>query len=421
MRILLKNVRVTAPSSAFHGQQQDILIENGIITRIAPAIDAPGDARVVSDKNLHASPGWVDVFAHFCDPGQEYKEDLQSGAEAAARGGFTTVMIVPNTLPALHTKPQIAYVYSKTRHHAVQVLPIGATTKNAEGASLAEMYEMQEAGAIAFSDGIKPIQSPGIMLKALQYVKAFNGTIIQLPDDHSISAHGLMHEGIHSTRLGMPGKPALAEELIIQRDLELAQYTDSRIHFTGISTARSVELIARAKAAGIQVTCSVTPYHLSLTDEQLVNYDTHLKVNPPLRSETDVAALQEAVQNGIIDCFATHHLPQDIDAKQVEFEYARNGMIGLESCFGVLRRHLPQLPLDKLINMLTLHPRRIFGLPVTEIQEGAVANLTIFDPDVTWTFTTADIASRSKNSAYIGEELKGKVKGIISNEQVLIY
>jgi len=413
MHILLKNVKIIAPSSPLHGQQKDISIQNGIIQQVADHLE---DARatVISGNNLHVSAGWMDVFAHFCDPGQEHKEDLQSGIRAAATGGYTTVMIVPNTQPALHTKPQIEYVLSRSRHSAATILPIGAATKNLEGAGLAEMYEMQQAGAVAFSDGIKPLQSPGLMLKALQYIKAFDGTLIQLPDDQSISAHGLMNEGIYSTQLGMPGKPALAEELIIQRDIELAKYTDSRIHFTGVSTRKSVELIAAAKADGIKVTCSVTPYHLSLSDAQLVNYDTHLKVNPPLRTADDVKALQEAVLHGTIDCIATHHLPQDWDAKQVEFEYARNGMIGLESTFGVIRQYLPQLSLEQLINMLTIHPRKIFGLPQPVLQEGAVANLTVFDPETSWQFTSAHIASRSKNSAYIGEQLKGKVHATVN-------
>ncbi|MBW8687734.1 dihydroorotase [Chitinophaga rhizophila] len=415
MQILLKNVQVVAPSSPFHGQQQDILIENGIIRQIGKGISSP-QAQVVSGDNLHVSLGWTDLFAHFSDPGQEYKEDLQSGVNAAAKGGYTTVMIVPNTQPALHTKAQIEYVLSRTRYGAVQVLPIGAVTKNLEGTSLAEMYEMKLAGAAAFSDGLKPIQSPGIMLKALQYVKAVNGTIIQLPDDHSISAHGLMHEGVYSTQLGMPGKPAISEELIIQRDIELAQYTDSRIHFTGISTRKSAELIAHAKGKGIKVTCSVTPYHISLTDAHLLTYDSNLKLNPPLRSAEDVQALRDAVKTGVVDCFATHHLPQDWDAKQVEFEYAKNGMIGLESAFGVLRKHLPDVSVERLIEMLSAQPRKIFGLPELTLTEGSTANLTIFDPEQEWILTTAHLASKSKNSAYIGAELKGSVKGIINGQ-----
>jgi dihydroorotase len=415
MQILLKNVQVVAPSSPFHGQQQDILIENGTIRQIGKGLSAP-QARVVTGDNLHVSLGWTDLFAHFSDPGQEYKEDLQSGVAAAAKGGYTTVMIVPNTQPALHTKSQIEYVLSRTRYSAVQVLPIGAVTKNLEGTSLAEMYEMRLAGAVAFSDGLKPIQSPGIMLKALQYVKAVNGVIIQLPDDLSISSHGLMHEGIFSTQLGMPGKPAIAEELIIQRDIELAQYTDSRIHFTGISTRRSAELIANAKGRGIKVTCSVTPYHISLTDAHLLSYDSNLKLNPPLRTAEDVQALRDAVKTGVVDCFATHHLPQDWDAKQVEFEYAKNGMIGLESAFGVLRKHLPEVSVERLVDMLSAQPRKIFGLPELLLAEGEAANLTIFDPEQEWILTTDHLASKSKNSAYIGAELKGSVKGTINGQ-----
>ncbi|HEY0273337.1 MAG TPA: dihydroorotase [Chitinophaga sp.] len=413
MQILLKQATIVWPASSLHGQQQDILIDNGKIAAIGGELSATG-ARVVSGPGLHVSPGWMDVFAHFSDPGEEHKEDLQSGMRAAAKGGFTTVMIVPNTQPALHTKPQIEYVRSLSRGGAVQVLPIGAVSKNLEGAALAEMYEMQHAGAIAFSDGLKPIQSSGILLKALQYVKAFNGIVIQLPDDKSISAHGLMHEGIFSTRLGMPGKPAIAEEIMVQRDIELARYTSSRLHFTGISTRRSVALVAAAKAAGIQVTCSVTPYHLSLTDGALWEYNTHLKVNPPLRTQDDVDALRAAVLDGVIDCFATHHLPQDWDAKEVEFEYAQNGMIGLESAFGVLRRHLPELPLERLIALLSTRPRQLFGLEAPCLETGTVANLTVFDPETEWTFTEQDIASRSRNSAYLGAALKGRVLGVIN-------
>lgn len=413
MQILIRQASIVWPGATLHGQQQDILIDHGTITAIGPALDAP-HAKVISGQGLHVSPGWADVFAHFSDPGEEHKEDLQSGARAAAKGGFTSVMVVPNTNPALQTKPQIEYVLSRTRGAAAQVLPIGAVSKNLEGASLAEMYEMQHAGAVAFSDGLKPIQSSGILLKALQYVKAFNGIVIQVPDDKSISAHGLMHEGIFSTQLGMPGKPAIAEEIMVQRDLELAKYTGSRLHLTGVSTRKSLELIAAAKAQGIQVTCSVTPYHLSLTDGALWHYNTNLKVNPPLRTQDDVDALREAVQNGLVDCIATHHLPQDWDAKEVEFEYAKNGMIGLESAFGVLRRYLPHLPLEKLVALLSTRPRQLFGLEIPQLKVGAKANLTLFQPDVEWTFTEQDIASRSKNSAYLGAALQGKVLGVIN-------
>ncbi|GEP98224.1 dihydroorotase [Chitinophaga cymbidii] len=417
MHILLKSARIVAPLSPLHGQTQDILIKDGIIADIADNITAK-DARVIQGEHLHVSAGWMDVFAHFCDPGQEYKEDLNSGADAAARGGFTTVMIVPNTQPALHTKTQIEYVLSKTRYGVVNVLPIGAISKNLEGASLAEMYEMRQTGAVAFSDGLKPVQSSGILLKALQYVKAFNGTIIQIPDDTSISGHGLMHEGIFSTRLGMPGKPAIAEEIMVRRDIELAKYTDSNIHFTGVSTRQGIELIAAAKAQGLKVTCSVTPYHLLFTEADLMTYDSFLKVNPPLRSQDDVDALREAVQNGTVDCIATHHQPQDWDAKQVEFEYAKNGMIGLESCFSILRTALPNLGIEKLTDLLSTAPRKIFGLPAVTLEKGAAANLTCFEPDAAYTFTDKNIASKSKNTPVLGKALKGTVIAVINNKQV---
>lgn len=416
MHILLKSARIVAPLSPLHGQIQDILITDGVIADIAGNIDA-GNAQVIQGDNLHVSAGWMDVFAHFCDPGQEYKEDLHSGAEAAAKGGFTTVMIVPNTQPALHTKTQIEYVLSKTRYGVVNVLPIGAISKNLEGTSLAEMYEMRQTGAIAFSDGLKPVQSSGILLKALQYVKAFNGTIIQIPDDTSISGHGLMHEGIFSTQLGMPGKPAIAEEIMVRRDIELAKYTDSNIHFTGVSTRQSVELIAAAKAQGLKVTCSVTPYHLLFTEADMVTYDSFLKVNPPLRSQDDVDALREAVKNGTVDCIATHHQPQDWDAKQVEFEYAKHGMIGLESCFSVLRTALPDVGIDRLTDLLSTAPRKIFGLPAVALEKGAPANLTCFEPDTAYNFTDKYIASKSRNTPILGKELKGVIKAVINNKQ----
>ena len=416
MQILIKSATIIAPLSPFHGQTQDILIQNGVITNIAAEIPAADGAKVISGNNLHVSSGWMDVFAQFCDPGQEYKEDLNSGPLAASKGGFTQVMIVPNTQPALHTKSQIEYVLSKTRHGAVSVLPIGAISKNLEGASLAEMYEMRQTGAIAFSDGFKPIQASGIMLKALQYVKAFNGVVIQLPDDTSISGHGLMHEGIFSTQLGMPGKPAIAEELMVRRDLELAKYTESAIHFTAISTRKSVELIAAAKAEGIRVTCSVTPYHLLFTDADMVSYNSFLKVNPPLRTADDVQALKDAVKSGTIDCFATHHQPQDWDAKQVEFEYAKHGMIGLESAFGALRNALPDVPLERLVTMLTTAPRAIFGLPDTTIDKNAIADITCFEPNEKYTFTDQHIGSKSRNTPFLGIELTGKAKAIIHNK-----
>lgn len=416
MRILLKKAHIIAPGQALNGLIRDLLIEDGVIRQIAGEINIVGD-KTISKENLHISPGWIDVFAHFCDPGYEYKEDLESGAKAAAAGGFTEVMIIPNTHPPLESKAQIEYIIRKSQHLPVNIRPMGAISKDLEGKALAEMYEMHRSGAVAFSDGTNPVQSSGLFLKALQYVKAFDGIIIQIPDDSGISQHGLMHEGLWSTRLGMPGKPAIAEEMLLERDLKLLKYTESKLHFTGVSLKKSVDLIRAAKAEGLQVTCSVTPYHLLLSDENLQQYDSVFKVNPPLREENDIMALRNAVKEGVIDCIATHHFPQDVDGKQKEFEYAGEGMIGLESCFGVLGKALENLTVEQKVSLLAVNARKIFGIPIPEIKEGSAADITLFDPEISWIFEENGIHSKSKNSPFKGSKLKGKPLGIINKNR----
>jgi dihydroorotase len=415
MRILLKKVRIIAPGQALDGQVRDLLVEEGIIRKIAEEINTDAE-HTFFKENIHVSPGWMDVFSHFCDPGFEYKEDLESGSKSAVAGGFTGIMVIPNTCPPLESKAEIEYVIRKSQYLPVNIFPIGAVSRELGGKALAEMYDMKQSGAIAFSDGILPLQSSGLLLKALQYVKAFNGIIIQIPDDTGISHHGLMHEGIWSTRLGMPGKPAIAEEILVERDLKLLKYTESRLHFTGVSLKKSVDLIEEAKSAGLHVTCSVTPYHLMLSDENLQQYDSVYKVNPPLREEKDILALRKALKEGIIDCIATHHFPQDRDSKEKEFEYAGEGMIGLESCFGVLGNALDDLTAGQKVQLLAVNPRKIFGLPIPEIKEGAEADLTLFDPDEIWTFEEKDIRSKSENSPFIKNKLRGKPWGIVNKE-----
>lgn len=417
MRILLKKARITAPGQPLHGQTSDLLIEGGIISEIADSIEENAD-EVIQRPNLHVSPGWMDIFAHFCDPGSEFKEDLRYGAQAAAAGGFTDVMVIPNTFPPLDSKSQIEYITSKSALYPVNIHPIGAVSTKIEGKSLAEMYEMYQSGAIAFSDGLQPVQSSGILLKALQYIKAFNGVLIQVPEDTGVSLHGLMHEGLWSTRLGMAGKPAIAEEILIRRDLELLRYTGSRLHFTGISLKKSVSLIQEAQKAGLDISCSVTPYHLALTDESLKNYESNYKVNPPLREQQDVEALKKAVAEGVISCFASHHFPQDVDSKQKEFEYAGDGIIGLQSLFGIVGTALPDLDVDRKVIMLAINPRKIFGLPIPQIAVGQQAALTLFDPDLTWALEEKDIRSKSRNTPFTGKSLKGKPLGIINKNQI---
>ncbi len=358
----------------------------------------------------------MDLFADFCDPGQEHKEDLISGSNAAASGGFTDVCLIPNTQPAITNKSSVDYIKSKSA--LVNLHPIGAVSNQLEGKDLAEMYDMKRAGAVAFSDGIKPVQQAGLLLKAMQYVKAFDGVIIQVPEDTSISKNGLMHEGVTSTQLGMQGKPSIAESIQIQRDIELLQYTGSNIHFTGISTKKSVDLIRQAKKQGLHVTCSVTLYHLLFTDKQLETYDSTYKVFPPLRTETDRNALIRAIEDGTIDCITTHHSPQDWDAKNVEFEYAKPGMIGLQTLLSMLLQVSENIQLEKWISLLTEKPRTILGLPLPEISEGNQACLTIFNTEEKWVLNEKSNRSKSANSPYFNHEMKGKVLAVVNNNQL---
>ena len=414
MKLLIKQARIICSSSPLHGQVKDLYIIDGIIKTIADSIAEIVDETLVAD-NLHISVGWMDIFANFNDPGFEQKETLVSGAAAAAAGGFTDVMLLPNTNPMVSTKPLVEYIKQKAASLPVSIHPIGAVTKNAEGKELTEMYDMFASGAIAFSDGTQSIQSPGVLLKALQYVLPVGATIIQVPDDESISGDGLMNEGIQSTQLGLPGKPAIAEELMIARDIELLKYTKSKLHITGVSTKKGIELIVAAKNEGLNISCSVSPAHLWFCDEDLREYDTNLKHNPPLRTRADRDALQAALNDGRIDCLASHHLPQHWDDKTCEFEYAKYGMISLEALYGVANSFAKDS--YSLIEQLTIAPRKIFGLPLPEIKEGATACLTIFNPEITFIFEQKHICSISANSAFIGQKLKGKVIGIINKNK----
>lgn len=419
MKVLIKQAHINDPSSPHNGSRSDILIESGIITQVQASITTAADT-IITGNDLHVSPGWVDVFANFADPGQEYKETLESGAQAAAAGGFTDVFVIPNTLPVIDSKAQVEYIRHKSVTLPVSVYPIGAISKNTEGRDLAEMYDMRASGAIAFSDGLHPVQSSGVLVKALQYVKTFDGIIIQLPDDKSIGASGLMHEGIISAQLGLSGKPMMAEELLVARDIKLARYAGSKLHFTGVTSPKSLEYIRRAKEAGIAVTCSVTPYHLFFTDTDIRQYDTNLKVYPPLRTQKEVNLLRKAVADGTVDCIATHHLPHETDSKVVEFETAAYGMIGLETCYAALQTAMPDIPSNKWVELLSINARSIFGLEKRVIKKELPAIVTIYEPSALIEVNSAFFKSRSLNSPFIGKHLKGKVMGIINGEKVYL-
>lgn len=418
MTILIRQAHIIDPASPFHATQQDVLIENGSITKIGQLQNSSAD-KIIEHKNLHLSPGWVDLFVNFCDPGYEYKETLETGMDAAAAGGFTEVMVLPNTNPVVSGKSQVEYLVQRSKYAAVNIHPLGSITKQTEGKELAEMYDMKAAGAVAFTDGIHPVQSAGLLLKALQYVKAFNGTVIQIPDDKTIGTHGLINEGIVSTRLGLPGKPILAEEIQVARDLKLTRYAESKLHFTGVTSPKSLEYINRSKETGIAVSCSVTPAHLFFSDEDLQTYDTNLKLYPPLRATTERDALKAAVLNGSVDCIASHHQPHEYDSKVCEFEYAKAGMIGLETSYGVMGAVFGDaLTANKWVELASINPRKVFGLEMPVIKEGLPANVTMFIPQATYVFIEDAIRSKSKNTPFVGRELKGKVIGIINNNHL---
>jgi len=417
MNALIKKATIICKTSSFHLQVKDVLVVDGIIKAIDDNISAE-NSQIISGINLHLSIGWMDIFADFAEPGNEHRETLESGANAAAAGGFTDVMLVPDTMPTVASKAQIEFLIERAKNLPVNIHPIGAVTKNAEGTALTEMYDMHNSGAVAFGDGRKSIQHAGILLKALQYVSAKDAVIIQVPDDKSISEGGLMNEGIVSTQLGLPGNPAMAEELMIARDIALLRYTDAHLHITGVSTKKGIELIQLAKTEGLKITCSVTPYHLVFCEDDLVDYDTNLKVNPPLRTREDVAALQDALRSGAIDCIASHHTPQCADDKICEFEYAKNGMITLQTLYGTVNTILNNTEL--LVKIFTENNRNIFGQTLPVIETGAVACLTIFEPATNYNFEEKDILSKSKNSAFIGKEMIGKVIGILNKNKLVL-
>jgi dihydroorotase len=417
MTILVRKATIKDINSSHNNQQRDVLISNGVIVEIEENIQKQADKILEAEGQL-LSPGWVDMFVTGNDPGFEFKDDLTTTSKSAAKGGFTHVFLTPNTQPVVQNKSSVQYVSGKKTDYPVQLHPIGAITKNTEGKELTEMVEMKLAGAVAFGDGKKSVQSAGLLIKALQYVKAFDGIVIQIPDDQSVAPHGLMNEGVISTQVGLPGKPALAEEIMIARDIELARYTNSKLHITGITLAKSVEMIKKAKSEGLNITCSTTMHHLVFTENELLKgYNTNFKLNPPLRSENDRLALVEGVKNGTIDCISSHHTPQNKDAKVCEFEYAGYGVIGLQAAFGVLNG--VGLNIDQILEAICYKPKQIFQLE-SKIEVGAKANLTLFDLTTSYLLTKETLASKSENSPYLGQTLTGKVIATIQQDKLHI-
>tara|TARA_R110002051_G_scaffold10001_4_gene37939 strand:- start:750 stop:2006 length:1257 start_codon:yes stop_codon:yes gene_type:complete len=416
MNALIKAATVIDAQSTYHGETVDLRIKSGIITEIATDLSPAKGEKVITAKDLHISQGWFDSSVSMGEPGFEERETIVNGLNVAARSGFTGVALNPNTNPVLDTSSDIAFVLRRAEGAATTIFPIGALTRNCESVDLAELYDMQQSGAVAFGDYQKPITNPNLLKIALQYTQGFDGLVLSFPQELQIAGKGKVHEGIVSTGIGIKGIPSIAESLQVARDLHILEYAGGKLHIPTISTAASVELIKTAKAKGLDVSCSVAIHNLFFTDEVLTDFDTNYKVMPPLRPAEDVEALIAAIKDGTIDMVTSDHNPLDIEQKHVEFDNAAYGTIAQEACFGAL---LTLVSAKKAVSLLTAGRKR-FTQESSSIAEGVAANLTLFETKGSNSFVESDIHSKSKNAAFLNAKLKGTVVGVIANNQRII-
>ena len=417
MTTLIKSALIFDTETPFHQQKKDILIVDGIINAIEDNIEEKSTYQIVKKDNLHVSCGWFDSSVCFGEPGFEERETIVNGLKTAAKSGFTAVAVNSNTNPVIDNTTSVSFLQNKALGFATSLYPIPALTQQMQGKEMAELFDMQQAGAIAFGDYKHSVSNDNLLKIALLYAQNFDGLVISFPKNNSIAGEGVANEGKNSTLLGLKGIPALAEHIQIARDLFLLEYTGGKLHIPTISTKKSIDLIAEAKQKGLNVTCSVATHHLLLTDDELHGFDSNFKTNPPLRTEDDVNALQNAIKEGIIDSITSDHEPKDIEEKKVEFSIAEDGTIGLESCFGVANS---VLPLEFVIESFTTKPKQVFGIENHTIKEGNKAELTFFNPDTNYTFSKENILSTSKNSAFLGKELKGITYGVFANNQLVL-
>lgn len=416
MNLILKSAKIIDANSSHHNTSKDILIENGIISKIASHIENANNYQEINLKNLTISQGWFDSSVCFGEPGFEDRETIQNGLDTAAKSGFTSVCMQANTKPVLNNNTDIFAIKGRSANHAVSLLPIGALTMNSDSVDLAELYDMLQAGAVAFGDYKIPVKNPNLLKLALQYTKNFKAVVCAFPLEHQISGKGVMNEELTSTKIGLKGSPNLAESMQVARDLFLLEYTESQLHIPTISTKESVKLIRDAKEKGLNVTCSVAIHNLFFTDEMLTDFNTQYKVNPPLRIQTDIDALIQGLNDGTIDMVTSDHNPITIEDKNVEFENAAYGTIGLETAFGALNTLFTT---EKTVDFLT-KGKSIFNANTHFIEEGQPADLALFNPDSEYTFTKKDILSKSKNSIFLNHDLTGTVYGIIANNKHIL-
>ncbi|MGO4816816.1 dihydroorotase [Flavobacterium sp. W22_SRS_FP1] len=416
MKLIIREAKIIDSTSPFHNKTVDILIVDGLIKKIGASLPNTENTEEVILKNLHLSQGWFDSSVSLGEPGFEERETILNGLEVAAKSGFTAIALQPNSFPIIDNQSQINFVQNKANGSATELFPIGALTKASEGNDMAELFDMKKAGAIGFGDYSKSQSNANLLKIALQYVHDFDGLVIAFPQDEKIKGNGVVNEGVVSTRLGLKGIPNLAEELQISRNLFLLEYTGGKLHIPTVSTSRSVQLIKEAKAKGLNVSCSVAVHHLVMTDDKLEGFDTRFKVSPPLRTEMDRKALLDGIMDNTIDMITSDHNPIDIEHKKMEFDMAKNGTIGLESAYTAL---MTVLPLEKVIEKLT-SGKTVFGIENLAIREGGIANITLFNPQGKNIFTKSSIRSKSKNSAFLGMEIKGQVYGILNQGKLIL-
>jgi dihydroorotase len=402
----------------------DLLIRDGTIAEIGEALTPSDDVPVYDASDAFVSPGWMDMHVHLREPGFEHKETIATGAEAAAAGGFTAVACMPNTNPPIHTRDVVEFVRDRAADTPVDVHPIACVSKERAGEELAELADLADGGAVAFSDDGAPVHRAGLMRRALEYSTMLDRPIINHMEEPSLNPGGQMHEGEVSARVGLDGIPGLADDVMIARDVELAAFTGGHVHVAHISTARGVELVRRAKARDLPVTAEVCTHHIALTDAavEASGFDTNTKMHPPLRSPKDVAALKEGLADGTIDALCTDHAPHAAFEKEVEFAAAPFGITGLETAWGLIGRELIEpgvLSVAEAVEKLTAAPRRILRLDQPALEEGEPASLTVFDASTRWTFTEDDVRSKSQNTPFLGEELVGRPRAIYNDGQFI--
>jgi dihydroorotase len=424
MKVLIRSVRIIDKNSSFHDQVKDMLIVDGKIVQIGESLPAD-DAEIREGNGLCVSVGWIDMRVASRDPGFEHKEDLTSVRETAARGGFTEIVLLPNTQPVVDSKDTLNYIRQSGHGSLVKLHVAAAVTKKTDGVDFTEMIDLHTAGAIAFTDGEHPVQNADLFLKTILYLQPLNALLMNRPEDTQLTMFGQMHEGMTSTLNGMKGMPSLAEEMMLNRDLKLLEYAldkstleltgDPMLHISLVSTKEAVDLIRKAKAKGLPVSCDVAAHQLAFEDKDLIDFDTNLKVNPPFRAASDHEAIRQGLSDGTIDAIVSDHNPHDEESKNLEFDHADFGITGLETAFSLASMY-SGLNTEQIIEKLTKKPRQILRLESLPIEEGSTANLTFFEPETEWTFNKT--YSKSKNTPFLGQKLKGTVRGVFNNNRL---